>query len=116
MKKKKETRRHLVAVRLSDAEYDTLVRCAASGTVPLPVSTYIRDLIRNADSPMHEREILASVRKMQTDLSFCLGILRAEGTSKETDFLIRLLTEIGDRINDLQKGDGGLWRSQNSHT
>ena len=114
MTQKRNARTHLVAVRLSDTEYETLVRCAASGKVPVAVSSYIRDLIRNADSPMHEREILASVRKMQTDLSFCLGLLKSEKASEETELLASILADIDKRLKELLKG-GGSWQSQNSH-
>ena len=113
MTDRKNRKNRLVAVRLSDAEYEHLIRCAASGKVPVKVSSYIRDLIGSAGSLMHEREILASVRKMQTDLSFCLGILRSGAPSDETDLLIRILTDIDTRLKRMERR--APWQSQNSH-
>ena len=70
--KNKETRDRMVCIRLSDEEYDHLARCLDEAGGRYAASTYIRDLIRDAKSPLHDREQIAAIRKIQTDLRFCL--------------------------------------------
>ena len=100
---KRETKNRLIAVRLSDE--DLLILRRRAERTGVPVSTQIRDLIRNAEDPFLMRERAAALKKIRTDLSYCRHrIFRAcsEDTAKA---LLPVFADCRDALTVLAKGD-----------
>ena len=100
---KKNVKNRLIAVRLS--EEDFLFLKERSDRTGMPVSTLIRDLIRSGRDPTHERELLAALKKIRTDLSYCRIRIARECTEDTVQMITPLLVEIRDALAVLAKGD-----------
>ena len=99
----KELKSNLITVRLSDAELSHLQSNAARGE---GVSTYIRDLIRTDNNPMHDREMIASLRKIQADLRFCRTRIMRDCSDPVVTSLSPIFYSIGEQLKLLAGKDG----------
>ena len=100
---KKTVKKRLIAVRLS--EEDFLFLKERSDRTGMPVSTLIRDLIRSKEDPSFQREFLAVLKKIRTDLSYCRMRIARECTEETVQMITSLITEIYDALDALVKGD-----------
>ena len=100
---KKNLKNHLIAVRLYEEDYLFLKdRSARTG---MPISTLIRDLMRSGKDPSYQRELMAAVKKIRTDLSYCRIRIARECTEDTVQMITPLLVEIRDALAVLAKGD-----------
>ena len=100
---KKELKKNLVAIRLSDAELSHLQNNTPRGE---GISTYVRDLIRSDNDPLHDREMIAALRKIQTDLRFCLVRISRDCSDAVVTSLRPIFTSIDEQLHALLGKDG----------
>ena len=100
---KKNVKNRLIAVRLS--EEDFLFLKERSDRTGMPVSTMIRDLIHSGRDPTHERELLAALKKIRTDLSYCRMRIARACTEETVRLIAPVFEQISASLAAIMKGD-----------